>query len=304
VSITRADILVAVHMASRYIARPSEKLWLWLTRILRYLKGTMHLGLIYRRSSMEQGGSGQGGPLRYVPAGVGLLSGAADSSFADGPKGKTTLGFCLLFCGNLVEYDTKLSTRVLDSSTDAECTALVLLGHSNSWWRDFLKEFRLFTVNTPTGIKEDNTSAIILTGHGSAKRSRHFDIAFYKLKDTVQFGVLALVKVPTQENEADFFTKTLPFGTFVRHRDAVMGSLHDQGYFERKATGDQIGVGPRAPCTMLAYTQGPRQEEFGLSVGSLEQPVRDHGSLEVSIPTLHFVRETSIGGGVKESGGF
>ena len=235
VSISRPDLIVGVHMASRYVSRPSEKLWLWLTRMLRYLKGTVNFGLIYRRPKMVPAGSGRpGDPYRYIPQGVRLISGAADSSFADAPKAKTTLGFCLKICNNLVEYDTKKSTRVLDSSTDAECTALVLLGHSNAWWRDFLKEMGLFAVNVPTSVKEDNTSAIILTGHGSARRSRHFDIAFYKLKDTVQFGDLELFKVPTAENEADFFTKALPVHSFLKHRTTLMGSVDDQEYFERQ----------------------------------------------------------------------
>ena len=97
------------------------------------------------------------------------------------------------------------------------------LGHSNAWWRDFLKEMGLFAVNVPTSVKEDNTSAIILTGHGSARRSRHFDIAFYKLKDTVQFGDLELFKVPTAENEADFFTKALGKAQFLRHKLTLRG---------------------------------------------------------------------------------
>ena len=154
----------------------------------------MDLGLVYRRPDMVSIGDGSdGNPLRLMPQSVRLLAGAADSSFADAPKKKTTLGHCIMMCGNLVDYSTTVSTRVLDSSTDAECTSLVLIGRANTWWRDLLKEMGLFRLNEPTLVKEDNTSAIALTAHGSAKRSRHFDIAFYKLKDMVEFGDMQLM---------------------------------------------------------------------------------------------------------------
>jgi hypothetical protein len=234
VSISRPDLLVGVHNASRWIARPSEKLWKWLLKMLRYLKATHHLGLVYRRPDMSESGSGDpGDPLRYFSTlGARLISGAADSSFADAPKGRTTLGHVLRIFGCVVDYSTKVSTRVLDSSTDAECTSLVLFSHANSWWRDFLKEIGLFMVNEPTLVQEDNTSAIALANHGSATRSRHFNIAFYKVKDTIEFGDMKLVRVDTAENEADFFTKALPPARFIKHRDALMGDAASQTYFE------------------------------------------------------------------------
>jgi hypothetical protein len=232
VSISRPDLMVAVHMASRYVNRPSEKLWQWLCKMMRYLKGTMELGLVYERPKMTSIGNGSdGAPLRLIPTSVRLLSGAADSSFADAPKKKTTLGHCIMMCGNLVDYSTKVSTRVLDSSTDAECSSLVLVGRANTWWRDILKEIGLFQLNDPTLVKEDNTSAIALTAHGSAKRSRHFDIAFFKLKDMVEFGEMQLTAVKTHENEGDFFTKNLPPAVFIKHRGTLMGSLAMQAYF-------------------------------------------------------------------------
>jgi len=138
--ISRSDILPATQKCSRYISRPSEKLWK-LTRILRYLLGTTNRGLVYKRPDwMVQL---QESPLRF--GGVGrLLTGAADASYADAPGMKTTLGFCLYVFGNLVDYNTKCSTRVLDSSTEAECMALVLFCRANAWVRDFLEEIGIF----------------------------------------------------------------------------------------------------------------------------------------------------------------
>ncbi len=97
-----------------------------------------------------------------------------------------------------------------------------------------MKEIGLFLVNEPTLVKEDNTSAIALAEHGSGTRSRHFNIAFYKLKDVIQFGDMGLVRVDTADNEADFFTKALAPAKFIKHRDYITGGADVQSYFETK----------------------------------------------------------------------
>ena len=231
ITISRCDILPATQKASKYLNKPSEKLWKWLTKILRYLKGTLEIGLVYTRPKVLKKGEDSSGPFRYVTEGR-LLTGAADSSFADTEGRKTTLGYCLQFCGNLIDYSTKTSTRVLDSSTDAECTALVNFSHANSWLRDFLKETELFEVNQPTQVLEDNTSATALCGTASAKRSRHFDIAFFKMKDGIQFGDFEIEPIDTDHNYADFFTKPLRKDKFERFRDQLMGTASLQNHFD------------------------------------------------------------------------
>src|SRR5206468_11841190 len=48
---TRLDIFVALQRASQWVAKPSPKLWRWLTRILKYLVGTKSYGLVYSRDA-------------------------------------------------------------------------------------------------------------------------------------------------------------------------------------------------------------------------------------------------------------
>ena len=220
-TISRVDILPAVQKASRYISRPSEKLWKWMTKVLRYLVGTVNRGLVYTRPAWLV--QLQDSPLRFGGKGR-LVTGAADASFADASGMRSTLGYCLYVLGNLVDCNTKCSTRVLSSSTEAECMALVLCSKANAWLRDFLDEIGIFGPMTkPTLVKEDNTSAVALANRGSAKRSRHFAISFYKLKDDIEHGEMELVTTPTDQNEADMFTKSLGQQKFVRFRDQIMG---------------------------------------------------------------------------------
>ena len=46
-TITRLDIVYGVGLVSRYMETPKESHWLAAKRILRYIKGTLNLGLFY-----------------------------------------------------------------------------------------------------------------------------------------------------------------------------------------------------------------------------------------------------------------
>ena len=87
-------------------------------------------------------------------------------------------------------------------------------------------------MNEPTQVLEDNSSAIALSGTASAKRSRHFDIAFFKMKDVIEYGELEIKRTHTDKNYADFFTKPLGAMKFVRFRDQLMGNEELQNHFD------------------------------------------------------------------------
>lgn len=47
---SRPDIAYAVSFLSRFLDKPTQELWTASKRVLRYLKGTSHQGLIYRKT--------------------------------------------------------------------------------------------------------------------------------------------------------------------------------------------------------------------------------------------------------------
>ena len=53
-------------------------------------------------------------------------------------------------------------SRVMTSSTEAECRGLVHFSKENLWHRQFQKELALFEIDSPTIVFEDNTSAITM----------------------------------------------------------------------------------------------------------------------------------------------
>jgi len=60
-------------------------------------------------------------------------------------------------------------------------------------------------------VLQDNSAAMSLAHRGPARKSRHFDIAFNKMKDVIEFGEMELKSAHTDDNYADFFRKGLGY---------------------------------------------------------------------------------------------
>ena len=75
-------------------------------------------------------------------------------------------------------------------------------------------------------LYQDNQSAIRLESNGRAsagKRSRHLDIRFFFITDQVKKGLVTIKYCPTDEMDADFFTKPLQGKKFQKFRRRIMG---------------------------------------------------------------------------------
>ena len=203
---TRLDIFVALQRASHWVSKPSFKLWRWLVRILKYLSGTRSLGLTYRK-------------VKGAPP----LCAYVDAAFADNENRRSTAGWVFFVHGNVTAYDSHTIKRVVTSSTEAECSALTIVGKENQWQRQMYEALTGTSINE-TPIHCDNTAAIALTTAGVTKRSRHFDIEWFKFQDLVENRELKVQWVPTDNNVADFFTKKLAPDKFTRFRDILMGA--------------------------------------------------------------------------------
>jgi len=189
---TRPDIYVALQKASKWVARPSDKLWRWLQRILRYLAGTQALGLTFKRHASAP-------PLEaYV-----------DAAFANETDYKSTAGWVFLMHGALTAYESSTIKRVVTSSTEAECNALATVGKENTWERRIYAELKGVDVG-PTPIWGDNTASIAMIGAGMTKRSRHYAIEWHKVSDLVEAKEMSVQWVATQDNLADSLRKSSP----------------------------------------------------------------------------------------------
>ncbi len=75
-------------------------------------------------------------------------------------------------------------------------------------------------------IGEDNDGCTAMANAGkSTSRTRHIDIKYFVLCKWIEGNLLVLERVPTAQNTADHFTKSLQRTLFYRHRDLIMGRI-------------------------------------------------------------------------------
>ena len=53
-TVTRTDLMYGVNLISRFMSCPMEQHWLAAKRLLRYLMGTMNLGIFYKKGGCKQ----------------------------------------------------------------------------------------------------------------------------------------------------------------------------------------------------------------------------------------------------------
>ena len=216
-TISRPDIYYGVHRCSKMINKPTKILGKCILKILLYLSCTKNIGIVYQRK-------------KDAP----VLSGFVDASFGSEDENfLSRIGYFYLFRGNLVSWVSENPSRVMTSSTEAECRGLVHFSKENLWHRQFHQELKLYVISQPTVVFEDNTASITMSNDLGLphKRSKHFGIEFSFFKQSVILKEILPVFVSTDDQPADMLTKTLLPSKFIKFRDMVMGGVHLQNYF-------------------------------------------------------------------------
>ena len=204
---TRPDISFAVSVAARYSSRPTSRHWIAVKRILRYLRGTTNLGILYGSSGNTGGSSTE------------KLYGFADADWAgDAEDRKSTSGYCFLLCGGTVSWSSKKQACVALSTAEAEYLALGAATQEAIWLRQVLESYGGCS-DQPTEIFEDNQAAITMTKtfkfHGRAK---HIGIKHHFIRQQIEEKVVFLTYCPSEFNLADLFTKVVSREKFVKFR--------------------------------------------------------------------------------------
>lgn len=202
----RGDITYSVSVLSRYLKEPTVKAWKAAVRVLRYLKGTSDLSLVYAKD------------------GNGVLSGFSDAAWANDDGRKSTSGFVTKIGNSMVTWKTSKQKVVALSSTEAELISLTETAKEIIWIKRLLDHVELYgrdmvDKSKPVVIHEDNTSTIELSKHhGFHSRTKHIDIRYHFIRDKVLDGSLGVKYCPTGDMVADMFTKALAAPAFTKLR--------------------------------------------------------------------------------------
>ena len=201
---TRPDISHSVAILSRHMSKPSKDHWGGAKRVLRYLKGTINLGLTFKRSSDFQ------------------LVGYSDADWAgDVDSRKSTSGYIFKIGDCMISWKSQKQSIVALSTTEAEYTALCSATQESVWLRRLLESINQ-RQNGSTTIFEDNQGAIYLSKNPrDHARTKHIDIKYHYTRDAVQRNIVNIARCDTKQMLADIFTKGLPKAAFCKHREAM-----------------------------------------------------------------------------------
>ncbi|KAK3888840.1 hypothetical protein Pcinc_007106 [Petrolisthes cinctipes] len=189
---TRPDIAYAVNSVTRYSTKPTSQHWKAVKRIMRYLKGTRDLGILYNYN----------GSTDFV--------GYSDADWAGDIKDrKSTSGYCFHLGGGPVSWSSKKQRCVALSTAEAEYMALASAIQEAVWLRKLAVDIQI-DCKSPLLLYEDNQSTIAMSKnpqfHGKTK---HIDIKFHYVREKCNENVIQLVYCPINDMIADIFTKGL-----------------------------------------------------------------------------------------------
>ena len=201
---TRPDISYSVSMLSKFNSSPSEAHLTAAKRIIRYLKGTVNLGLKYCKSEEGQ------------------LIGYADADWAgDLDDRHSTSGNVFLMAGGAISWMSKKQATVALSTSEAEYVALSSATQEAVWLRRLLTDLKA-TPRELTVLMEDNQGAIAIARNPvSHARTKHIDIRYHYVREALQEDTIDLCYCPTEEMVADLLTKPLSKGKFEKLRLAM-----------------------------------------------------------------------------------
>ena len=201
---TRPDIAFAVSNLSQYLNAPRTTHLHAVTRVFRYLSGTKELKLIL-------GGKDS------------TILGYSDSDWASQIHRHSISGFAFFVGKGVVSWSSKKQPIITLSSTEAEYVALTHASKDIIWIQKLLKDFAsIFPYSLPTILNCDNQGAIRLSKDSTFhSRTKHIDVHFHFIRQTVSQGHITLPYCPTDDMIADTFTKPLARFKFEKFRNLL-----------------------------------------------------------------------------------
>jgi len=205
----RYDILLATRMLSRHVSpdRLTRKVFLEVLRTVYYVLGTRKLALTFRRRE----------PGTH-------FEGWLDSSLNNTFDGRAFGGFCLGMPGSgAILCNVSAPSMTAEASGVTELNQLVLCTKATTGLRVLYREIS----DPPPGPTSLLTDAQVLVdiaaGRKVSRESKWVAPRLAMVRYAVGAGTIMVVKVPTEENRADIFTKPLTGVAFETHRASVLG---------------------------------------------------------------------------------
>ncbi|KAL2227396.1 UNVERIFIED_CONTAM: Retrovirus-related Pol polyprotein from transposon TNT 1-94 [Sesamum indicum] len=194
---TRPDVAYSISCLSRFMSNPGPPHWEALKWLLRYLRGSENIGIIFSKHSNDT-----------------RLVGYVDSNYAnDRDSRKSTSSYVFTFCGSCISWKSQLQHIVALSTTEAEYIATTEAFKEALWLDGLIKEIG-FSKEKLVIFSDSQSSIQLCKNPVFHDRTKHIDVRFHFIRDIVGRDVIKLEKISSEENPADMGTKCLPAEKF------------------------------------------------------------------------------------------
>ncbi|XP_071689020.1 uncharacterized mitochondrial protein AtMg00810-like [Rutidosis leptorrhynchoides] len=198
------DIAYAVQQVCLHMHDPRDIHMLAIKRIIRYIKGTVHMGLHMTRSKKHE------------------LVSYTDSDWGGCPNTRgSTSGYCIFLGDNLISWSSKRQPTISRSSAESEYRGVANVVAESCWLRNLLLELHM-PLHKATLVLCDNVSATYLSDNPvQHQHTKHIELDIHFVREKVQKGEVKVLHVPTRFQLADIFTKGLPRVLFNDFRSSI-----------------------------------------------------------------------------------
>lgn len=201
-TISRPDLAHAASVLSAHLSKWSITHWEAAKHVLRYIKGTLQHTLHFDAKDSDVD------DVIYV-----------DADWAGEQDKRSNTGFVVFTHGGPVSWKSRRQKTVAKSALEAEYMA-GSDGSDQVLWLQRLHEDLGLPLPTPFHMRGDNAGMISFSRNPDHfSKAKHIDIRFHSLRERVQQLQIELSHVRSQDNIADFLTKSLAkdkFEGFIR----------------------------------------------------------------------------------------
>ena len=193
---SRPDLAYAIGLVSRFMSRPGEFHWEAVKWLLRYMKGSTEVQLVYSQEKVFK------------------IQGYCDSDYPGDRDGSRSLfGYVFTIGGNVVSWRSSLQPMVALSTTEAEYISLTEAVKVPIWLRGLLEDFGI--IHGTVQVWCDSQSAICLSKNAVFhERTKHMAAKYNFIRDIIDKKEVEVVKIHTSRNPADILTKVVPVSKF------------------------------------------------------------------------------------------
>ncbi|KAJ9565872.1 hypothetical protein OSB04_001838 [Centaurea solstitialis] len=204
---TRPDVAYSVSVTSRYQQNLGEPHWVAVKNILKYLRRTKDMFLVFGGSEDEIS-----------------VNGYSDASFqTDRDDFRSQSGYVFTLNGGAISWKSSKQDTIADSTTKAEYIAASDAAKEAVWLRNFLSDLRVVaSVSRPIDIFCDNSRAVAQAKEPREHhKSRHVLRKYHLIREIIGRGDVRICKIPTEENVADPLTKPLARVKHEAHANSI-----------------------------------------------------------------------------------